>query len=283
MSRAASLCTFLLCMVGFLSIAIPANTQTFRPIVGFHGGINFTQPAIQQSYQIITLLDAAEQPEIIYEPFYRNIGNQVGFSLFLEFNDHLSAGLLPQQTVYSYNYSSQIEFLTTSGIPFSRTETDSRQELTYINIPLIAKYTIRKGTFSPYVLGGIAYGLLRSAQSDIVTTTTQLVYDTREEVTTTNSASQVFITSKLNLLAGFGLEYDLTQVRIGLDVSYWYGLNNVVHEGNRFSNQTISGYTYDIPSDTRLNHYVLNLNVLFPVNKLENRGSLDCVRVKKRR
>jgi hypothetical protein len=254
-----------------------------KPYVGFHGGINLTQPSIQQEFQIITLLESEEAIENDYSPFFRNLGYQIGFSLYLDFTDNFGIGLLPQHVTYSYSYAFVLDYVDSDGTVFSSTETRSEQKIQYVNIPLIAKYTIHRATWSPYVFAGFSYGIMQSASGNVVRTTTQISDNIVDVNPVPNNGSQVFIRSKLNLLGGAGIIYDFNQVQIGIDLAYWYGLHNIVHEGNRYSNQTVSGYTYDLPADTRLNHYVLNLMVLFPISKVENRGSLECVKFRKRR
>lgn len=257
-----------------------SSAQSIKPYIGIHGGINLCQPDILQEYQIITLLDSDEPIEVEYDPIYKNFGHQIGFSLFLELTDKLEIGLMPQQARYSYGYSSILEFTDYQGNIISETENTSNQRLTYINIPLIVKYTLRETDFTPYLIAGFSYGILRSAQHDVVTVITGEI---QSSASTSDNYSTEFISSKLSLLGGAGISYDFTQFRLDLDASYWFGLNNIVHEGNRFSNQTISGNTYDIPADTKLHHIVLNLSVLFPINEVNDRGSLDCVPFKKRK
>jgi hypothetical protein len=276
---------FQLMVVYFITAAIDIQGQSIKPYIGLHGGINFTQPQILDSYDIITLLDGEALQGRQYNPLFRNFGNQIGFSFLLEFSDHISIGLMPQMARYSYGYSSSMEFFSNDGTLASTTENISKQRLNYLNFPLFVQYTIRKADFSPYLIAGFSYGYLRNAQHDVVTNTT--INTDGEELNfsqpTSDNYSSEFIHSKLSLLGGIGAFYDLTLFRLAADITYWYGLNNISHETNRFQNQTISGSTYDISDDIKLHHFILNVSFLFPINKQANRGSLDCVTPKKRR
>ena len=272
-------------VVCLIAASFDIQGQSVKPYIGIHGGINITQPQILGSYDIITLLDGEALQGSRYNSLFRNFGNQIGFSFLLEFSDHLAIGLMPQTARYSYGYSSSMDFFSNDGTLASTTENTSKQRLSYLNFPLFVQYTIRRADFSPFLIAGFSYGYLRNAQHDVVTNTT--IYTNGEELVfsqpTSDNYSSEFIHSKLSLLGGIGAFYDLTVFRLAADVTYWYGLNNISHETNRFQNQTISGSTYDISDDIKLHHFVLNISLLFPINKQTNRGSLDCVTTKKRR
>lgn len=261
------------------------QAQSIKPYIGIHGGINFSQPQILESYNIITLLDGEELGSKQYNSLLRNFGHQLGFSFILEITDLISVGLMPQIAQYVYGYSSSIDFFSNDGLQVSTTENTSRQRLNYFNIPFFFQYSITKRDFSPYLMAGFSYGYQRSAQHDVETKTT--IYTEGEDLIfpqpTSDNYSSSFIHSKLNAFGGIGAFYNFTLFRLALDVTYWYGLNNISNETNRFQNQTISGSTYDILDDIKLHHFVMNFSVLFPVNKPSNRGSLECVTQKKRR
>lgn len=259
--------------------------QSLKPYIGIHGGINFTRPQIIGSYNIVTLLNGEALQGRQYNSLFKNFGNQFGFSFVLEFNDHFSLGLMPQVARYSYGYSSSIDFFANDGSLASTTGNRSTQRLNYLNIPAFVQYTIREADFSPYLIAGFSYGYLRNAQHDVVTNTT--LYTEGEDLVFSQSASDNFSTqfihSKLNIFGGIGAYYNLSLFRLAADITYWYGLNTVTNETNRYQDQTISGSTYDISDDLKLHHFILNISLLFPINKQINKGSLDCVTTKKRR
>lgn len=258
----------------------PLAAQKFQPVIGVHGGINFSSPRILGTQEMITLLNGEELPEREYNQLFQNFGHQLGFSIFVTLNDYLSVGLLPQMARYRYGYNTSLEFFDTGGTLISTTETESVQHLNYINIPLVFQYKMRKAAFSPYLFGGASYGILRDARPDVVTATTGALL---VESSFTNSSTGEFITSKISILGGVGGSYNLTNVIIALDVSYWIGIHNIVNESGRYANQTVSGSTYDIPDDMKLDHLVLNLSILFPINKVKKLGALDCSPIKKKR
>jgi hypothetical protein len=274
-----------LVVVFYLFTLLNLQAQSVKPYIGIHGGVNFSQLQILESYNIITLLNGDDLEEKQYNSLFRNFGNQIGFSFLLEINDKISVGLMPQMARYSYGYSSSLDFLSNNGTLVSTTENISRQQLNYINIPIFLQYTIMSKDFSPYLIAGFAYGYLRNAQHDVETNTS--IYTEREDLNfsqpTSDTYSTSFIHTKLNGFGGIGVLYNLELFRLTMDITYWYGLNNITDETNRFQNQTISGSTYDISDDLKLHHFVLNISLLFPINKSEKKGSLECVTHKKRR
>jgi len=260
--------------------------QSIRPFVGFHGGINFTNSIIISSYNLVTNIDGEQGSEKNYKPLFSNLGHQLGFTLFIQFNDHFLVGFIPEIGKYSYGYSTSMDFYNSQGDLASTYRNESKINLNYIIFPLLFQYQILMDkNWSPYLFAGGSYGLLRSAQHNVASTT---ILETETgpiefyDPSTSNSSTE-FIKSKWNVFGGVGIFYDFTQFRIGMEVSYWFGLHNIVNETNRYSNQAISGSTYDIADDVRLNHLVMNLSVLFPINKKTNRGSLDCVVPKRRK
>lgn len=260
------------------------SAQKFQPVIGIHGGVNFSIPKVTDSYEMITLLNGEPTPDRNYNNLFQSFGHQIGFSLYLYLNDHLAIGLLPQMATYTYGYNTSLEFFNTNGAPVSMVERFSESKLNYINIPLVLNYYIRKATFSPYLMGGASYGIMRGAQQTVETQTTD--YAT-SDVTYPNTTQAVndneYIRSKINVFGGVGAQYDLTQLRIALDISYWMGLNNIVNETNRYDTQSLSGRTYAVSDDLTLDHVVVNLSVLFPINKVNTKGALDCTTFKKKR
>lgn len=275
-----------LMLFALVFLFLSAEGQDIKPYVGFHGGVNFSKPDIIESYNLITSIDGEQGSERTYEPLFSNLGHQLGFSLFLQFHDHFLVGFIPEIGNYSYGYSSSMEFYDSQGILASTYNNESKIKLNYITFPLLIQYQILKDeNWSPYFFAGGSYGLMRNAQHNVASTT---ILETESgpiefyEPANSNSSSE-FIRSKWNVFGGIGGFYDFTQFRLGLDVSYWFGMHNIVNETNRYSNQAVSGSTYDITDDVRLNHLVLNLSVLFPINKKTNKGSLDCVVPKRKK
>ena len=257
--------------------------QNLEPFIGLHGGINFSIPRVLQNYQVITPLDGTTPENRNYSPFFRNFGHQFGFSFYLGIKDHLAIGFLPEFNNYSYRFSSSMDFFDNQGQTVSSVEYRSMQRLNYLSFPVIVQYNVRKKGFTPYLFAGVAYEVLRNAQHNVNIITTLAGPDNVFTDNNTDNYSTQFIHSKLDVLGGVGVAYDFTQFRLGLDVSYRLCLNNITSTSGRYDNQTISGSTYDVSDDIKLNNLLINATISFPINKITKKGAVDCTYFKTKR
>ena len=263
-----------------LCIQLSAKDSGLQPYIGIHGGVNFTNVHVIQEFGIITLISGDELPGREYKPLFQNFGSQFGLSFFLEFNKHLALGFWPEFANYKYNYSSEIEYTDRLGEPASTSQNEGRVKLSYLNFPLVLQYTILDKPFSPYVFAGGAYGLRQSSLHTVNTTDTQITASGEFPFSTSYESVNVgFIRSKFSLLGGVGARYDFTGIKVALDFGYWLGMNNITDETNRYSDGEITGHTYEIPDDIKLDHLAVNLRLIFIVNTdEETKGALDCIK-----
>jgi hypothetical protein len=259
------------------------NAQSLKPFIGIHGGINFSQPIVfGNNQQIVTLLNGDDPQKRNYSGIVKNPGYQVGFSFYLKINDNLSVGFLPEISKYSYGYQSEMTFYNNLGDSVLNVENISKSKTEYFNLPIILQYQLNVQKTSPYIFIGASYGLLRSAQHSVKVNSVQENGVEFSESSTDNYSSE-YIRSKINLLGGIGIIRDFKLFHLAIDLSYWIGMNNIINESNRYNTHSIGGTTYDIPDDIKLNHLVLNTSIIFPINKSNNKGSLDCVVQKKKK
>jgi hypothetical protein len=259
------------------------GAQSLKPYIGIHGGINLSQPiVIGTNQQIVTLLNGDDPQKRKYTGLFKSSGYQVGFSLYLKIKDKLSIGFLPEISKYTYGYQSQMIFYNNLGDSVLNVENLSKSKIEYFNLPLILQYQLNIQKASPYIFIGASYGLLRSAQHTVKVNSVQENGVEFNESSTDNYSSE-YIRSKINLLGGIGVIRDFKLFHLAIDLSYWIGMNNIINESNRYNTHSIGGTTYDIPDDIKLNHIVLNTSVIFPINKSNNRGSLDCIVQKKKK
>jgi hypothetical protein len=71
------------------------------------------------------------------------------------------------------------------------------------------------------------------------------------------------------LMAGLGMNYNLGNVRLVLDASYWKGMSNITNVNNRYANDLLAGVG-DAQDDLDLNNIVISAGVLFPMRFLSN-------------
>jgi hypothetical protein len=262
------------------SISVTIYCQSIKPFIGIHGGINFTQPKLITHYEIITNINDDETANHQYKKLLKNVGNQIGFSIYLKLNDHFSLGFLPELSNYSYTYQSREEFINSQGDSVLAITDDVNTKLNYYSIPIIIQYNIKDGPFVPYLFAGGAYSFLKNAQQSVKVLSSLQTQGTNLDFgqTTTNNFSSGYIKSKLSAFGGIGISYEFNAFTLALDAAYWFGFNNIVNEKNRYSNSSISGSTYELPDDLKINHLVINAFILFPINKNEGKkASLECI------
>lgn len=276
--RLVILLVFVICQSNF--------SQSVKPFIGIHGGINFTQPSVISHYEIIANLNNEVPNHHEYKKMFKNFGNQLGFSIILKLNEHYSLGFLPEISNYSYAYQSREEFSNSNSDSVLSIVDQIESKINYYTIPLIFQYNIKEGRFIPYVFIGGAYSFLKDAQQSVDVLSSLQTQNNHLEFsqTTTNNYTSGYIKSKLSAFAGIGASYEFVPFTLSLDIAYWFGFNNIINETNRYNNSSISGSTYELSDDLKLNHLVVNASILFPINKNEgNKGSLECIPFKNKK
>lgn len=268
----------------FISLSI--QCQSIKPYIGFHGGINFTQPNVISKYEIISTINIEEASEHEYKKIFENFGHQIGFTILLNLNTHFSLGFIPEISNYSYGYKSTEGFYNSQGDSVLTITNNVTSKLNYFNFPLFVQYKVKSGPFVPYLFIGGSFSLLRNAQQTVneLSLLQNQGANLEFEETSTNNNSSNYIKSKISAFAGIGASYEFTAFTLALDASYWFGFNNIINESNRFNNHSISGSTYELSDDAKLNHIVINASILFPINKNNGeKGALDCIPFKNRK
>ncbi len=265
----------------------PGNDSKPTLLVGFFGGVNFSQPFSLNSFQVIDYLGTS--PDITgksYSGFLKNIGNQFGFVMFYPVKGNLHVGLLPSFNTYNYQYKTHQVWQDAANNSSIEAERTNRQKLRYIEIPLVIRYYIGTANLKPFVEGYASYGLLQNAQKSVISDFTQYSGNVAIPVQHSEMSgdySSSYITSKIDLGAGGGVSYDFDQLIVTLGVSYSFNMNNIVNEKGRFDNQTFSGSQYDVQDNIRLPALKINLAIIFPISKITRRGAVDCHYFKEKR
>ncbi|MBN2348224.1 MAG: PorT family protein [Bacteroidales bacterium] len=258
------------------------NNVTSRFFVGFKGGINFSQPLILQSYSVfsqVSGLNTGNEAKT-YSGFLKNTGYQYHFIGMYNINNNLSISFQPGVAQYSYSYENDYSWITEGDdINTITLNYSHKQNLRYIEIPVLFRFEYAIGNISPYIQGGISYGILQQADKSVSSELIQhsLSGDIPLNVEDNESVvSDLFIRSRLALLGGIGINYNLNGVLLGLEAVYNAGLNNIVNESRRFSNQDFLSGNYDVPDDINLQNLMINFVVLFPLNKGTNQKDDSC-------
>jgi hypothetical protein len=146
-----------------------------------------------------------------------------------------------------------------------------QQRLDYIDFPLLMKYERGIRRIRPYIQGGFFASHLINANKTIEVTKTDHASGTPNTVHDEPiivGARDLFAKNYWGLLGGAGVNYNLGNVRLNLDVQYKFGMSNISSARNRYSNDRLSGVG-DSLDDLSLNNLAISVGCLFPLRFLE--------------
>jgi len=249
------------------SSANPTGNQWW---IGVRGGVNFSSATVQNSYSVFSFTQSPTEgyDDKQYHAFSLP-GLQFGFSVSYEFLQGLSANILPSYASYRFSYDNSFRWYDTTN-PDVNVSTNYTVEtrLQYINLPLTFKYELSRGKFKPYVQAGGYYEFLTDALKKVDSRSIDQASGSDSEINETKlSAGINDRTKKANygILGGAGFTYNLGNARVGLEVNYRYGLQNLDNGEMKYSdNQLVTG-TYDVPDDYSLNNLELSMQVIIPL------------------
>ncbi len=244
-----------------------AQTQWW---LGFRVGGNLTKATPSERFSVFspTNLDPS-----LYEKEYESfseVGAQAGV-VFTYFHKGLSISAQPNFRRQRFTYTNEYIWTSPENAQNSLQlmyEQDHR--LDYIEFPLYVRYDLLRKDLRPYVQVGFFYATLINAAKGLTITGNDFasgggVPITSEEVLI--GADDLFIKSSIGAIAGVGVSYDVGNIRLGLDVNYRYGFNNVTDRENRFSENQLNG-AGDALDDIKLQNIAVSFNVLFPMRFL---------------
>lgn len=139
--------------------------------------------------------------------------------------------------VTSYIYSPKSPVLATYGANSSLDHVN--MDIYNIDVPLTVRLTLGSGNFSPYVYGGLNYGINVSARTSIVR---KITYnDVIDYSTSYDDITPRIIRSEFAPIAGCGVMMKLFKMSIFGDVRYKYGYKNLSNVENNlgFTNSAL--------------------------------------------
>ena len=249
------------------------NKADGRFLIGFKGGINFSQPLVVKTYNVFSSTTLSALGDKKYDALFANTGFQYAFIATYQLSDNLRVRFEPGFSHLLYGYT--IERSWTDGSEDNRF--DSRQEhqqrFQHFELPITISYQLKSWSIKPFVFGGIQYGIGLSASKSVKQSEVQYYMGTASGLSSTLQTTDVssqFIRSLWSVIGGGGIAYQFKSMYFLFDASYYVGLNNVSNESLRYDNQLLSGSTYDVPDDIKITSLRFNLTILFPLNKTSN-------------
>jgi len=238
--------------------------------IGVRGGVNFSSAIPQNSYSVFSFTQdySVGDNEKKYNS-YTLPGLQFGFSAGYEFIRGLSVNILPSYTSYRFSYDNSFSWYDSES-PEKQVTTSYNYEtrLQYIDLPLTFKYELTTGRFKPYIQAGAYYSFLTDAVKKVQSTGIDQASGSDSEINVTELSVGIeerIKKANYGIIGGAGFTYNVGNARIGLEVNYHYGLQNLDNGGLKFhDNQLITG-TYDVPDDFSLNNLELSMQIIIPL------------------
>lgn len=279
-SKLAVLITFLF-GIGNIVSAQSKNGLESPFYLGLKGGVNFSHVMVLSQYQIFTSLTDEVAGTKDYNKIYQNLGYQYGFIGLYRLNEKMSIIFEPTFAHYKFGYENNTTWQDTDDESIARSSNQTHnQHLQYLELPLLFQVIKDMTPVKPYALVGGYYGRLLGAEKILHTDEITTIDD--QDFTTSSEDQHLFfndqyIKSRLTAVAEIGIIYPLNDLEIMFGIGYHYSFNNITSENARYSNQLITGTSYDINDNIRLNSVNINLRILFPINKPSNLiKSLKC-------
>ncbi|MDX2305994.1 MAG: outer membrane beta-barrel protein [Microscillaceae bacterium] len=239
--------------------------------LGFKFGGNLSKVSPGDRYTAFSSADGFS-PEIYdkeYESFNK-LGALSGVDITF-YHKGFSISFQPNYRRQRFVYSNDFQWLDTEN-PNNILTLNYAQDhqLDYLELPLLLKYDILQSKIRPFVQAGFFYATLVNANKAVTITGDDLAsgfqnpFESDEIIL---GASDLFINSSVGVLGGVGGSYDVGNIRISLDISYRFGLNNITDVKNRFTENRLAGIG-DALDDLKMQNISLNLSVLFPMRFL---------------
>ena len=239
--------------------------------LGFKAGINLSEADPTKRYSVVSPTNySAGLTDKVYES-YKKVGSQASIEVTFYFKG-FSFSTQPTYIHSRFGYTNQF----TWDNPENAAEElvlnyDQEQKIDYADLPFIIKYDITHSRLRPYVQAGIFYSILINATKSV----TVSGIDYASGGTNKFQNEPVVVGAKdlfanyWGLIGGAGVNYNLGNVRLVLDITYRKGMSNIANTSNRYGNDQLSGIG-DVQDDLKLNNIVFSAGCLFPMRYLSN-------------
>lgn len=221
--------------------------EKFRPVqvfrMGFSAGFNRSIIDVVQTYSIVHD-DAASADLATYNS---KTGFQLGLSA--EYRMYKDLWLQLEGQFRQSSYEHILDDVEGTTVNYS-------EKLSYVDVPLSAKYYIMDKTFSPYVEAGATFSFLTNALS-----TTER--DDQKDIVDRTDYRNSYMTG---FFGGAGVAYRMKGISLYAAFRYTYFDENVNKEGTRYADDVNVFKYYYIDDDFRLDNWQINVGVNYTLS-----------------
>ena len=209
----------------------------FRAVVS--GGFNSPMVSASKTYSVVADNNS---------PGLDNYKGELGFQIAVGGEYRIYKELWIQGVLQFRKTSYAIDVPNIEGRTVSYEE-----DLSYLEIPLLAKYYFLKSNLQPYVQLGANFSYLNSALGEL----------TRDDVNDIVNREPQRNNFYVGLIGGLGLSYTAKGFGFQLGVNYLYNPKNVNREGTRYDNlNTVFKYYY-VDNDFTMDDLQINVGVTY--------------------
>jgi opacity protein-like surface antigen len=237
--------------------------------IGLHGGVNLSKALPLKSYAIVEPITGGFLSEKKYEGF-RRLGVQAGARVDFNFYTNFSISFQPTYTNFKFGYTSEYQWQGQDN-NFLNLKYNHRLVLNYLEMPLIARFDFLRQQFKPYAQIGIGYGLLMKADKYVEIESFDRASGASNPIQNDSpiiGAKDLFINSQFLWYLGGGISYDAGNIRLGAELNYKQGLNNITNKQNRYADQRMIGML-DALDDMTLQNISMEFYCVFPMKFLQ--------------
>jgi hypothetical protein len=245
--------------------------------LGIKGGANLSMAVNEKQYAVISPTNYEPSTAEKKYRHYKHVGSQITIEATFYYKG-FNVSFQPTYRHLGFDYSNDYNW--ESVVESRRLEMNyyQRQRIGYIDLPVLLKYERGVSNLRPYVQVGIYTSHLINATKTVEVTKTDHASgganETKDDPIIVGVVD-LFAKNHWGMLGGGGVNYNLGNVRINLDIQYKHGLSNITSTKNRYGNDRLSGVG-DSMDDLKINNIALSLGCLFPLRFLERDfNSLD--------
>lgn len=239
--------------------------------LGAMGGMNFSLPNVTDEYRVLTPVAqiGSNTSEKTYDKLFQNRGVNYQLYFMYAFTRKFSVVMQPGFRTMNFHYmTSYLWSDTVNQFQFAR-EMMHSQRISYLLVPMLARWDFTMHQLSPFIQAGIATDFRLGASK-------RIRYDEQidgEVAKETNTTAEASLTEQINrfqlgLVGGGGVTYFTKYFSLGLEANFQYNFSKLVNDQTRFSDQT--GFTaqyLDVLDQLHLHSLSIQMHLIFPIDQ----------------
>lgn len=282
-----------ICNGSLVNAHIPTGTRSSPPlnnlnlIVGFRGGVNFSQPLVIRRNDVLQGQLSAEPVEKEYNSMFSNLGYQYAFLVMVYLKEATSLSFEPGFTSYRYGYHTLTGWTNGSdAADYIEYEARHNNRVNYLELPFVLRHEFSGKKIIPFVSFGFFYGFMIGAEKQMESTVTRYsgtVAIPYENTSSISNNSSSYIRSRIGISPGVGIFYPLGPVKLMFSADVGLGFNNIINESQRYGNAPVSAGMYDVQDDLKLGTLNIHIGILFNTGSNQAGKQVECISFKKRK